>query len=109
MSPFFFRNVLARRSTKQRPMLSPVNRGIQIGTLIVVIPNGEPAAMLIEKEQITYPFRWLRWSRSGLFPVPPPIHGSEHKEVLSIGAGDPTVVGRQEDHAIDETDIRNLG
>ena len=47
---------------------------------IGVIPNGEPAALLIEEEQITYPFRLLRRSRSGLFPVPPSIDGSEHQE-----------------------------
>ena len=75
-------------------MLSSVSCGIQIGAFTDVIPNGEPAALLIEEEQITYQFRWLRWSRSGLFPVPPPIDGSEHKEILSADAGDPSIVGR---------------
>jgi hypothetical protein len=31
-------------------MLSSVNGGIQIGALTVGIPNGEPAALLIEEE-----------------------------------------------------------
>ena len=75
-------------------MLSPVNRGIQIGALTDVIPSGEPTAQLVEEEQITYPFRWLWWSSSGLFPVPPPVDGSEHKEILSVDAGDPSIVGR---------------
>src|SRR5271168_1992113 len=65
----------------RRPMPSSVSCGIQIGALTVGIPSGEPAAPLIEEEQITYPFQVLPSNRSGLFPVPPSIDGSKHQEV----------------------------
>src|ERR1035438_8270149 len=93
-------------------MLPSVNRGIQIGTIVVVTPGDEPAVQLIEEEEVSYRSR-LSWrSSSGLFPIVSAIDGPEHEKVLSVdagGAGDPPKLRRQEKQVIDETYIRNLG
>src|SRR6266567_1481762 len=100
---------LKRQIRVRPPVLSAIDRGIQIGTIIVVTPGEEPAAQLIEKEEVSYTSGVLRSSRSGFFPIPTPIDSSEYKKILSVSPVDPPKLRCQEKQAIDESDVSHLG
>lgn len=100
---------LKRQIMFRRPVLSPIDRGIQVAPIVVVAPGDEPAAQLIEEEEVSYVSEFLRSGSTGLFPVPATVDSTKREEIPPVDSRDPSELRRQEKQMIDEGDIWDLG
>src|SRR5260370_24195476 len=87
------------------PLLPAVFGRVQIRSAVVHLPRNEPTPVLIEKEEVSYHAEFFRRRWFGLFPVVASARSPEHKKILAVSARNPANFGREEEHAIDETEF----